>query len=69
MLNGGDMAIDYSKYNKPILSPRKCHDCGVETYNYWCEDCQKRRKAESKSFDDPAEYYHVWSPKVQLLNI
>jgi hypothetical protein len=45
MQNGGNNNM--SKYDKPILPPRKCHDCGIETYNYWCDDCREKRINET----------------------
>ena len=56
-------------YNHPIFPPRKCHDCGKKTYNYWCDKCREKRRLEGSQYNISTECYNVLIPKEYLQDI
>jgi len=42
---------------EPLDPPRKCHKCGKETYNYWCDDC--RPEPVKEAWDHPDDWYSI----------
>ena len=63
----GPKVKEYIGSRKPLLPPRKCHTCGRETMNYWCDICRPVPDPdENIEWGHPDDWHRTGVIKIKL---